>query len=89
MHEAQVASNSHIARFIVNILPEEERDIFSFDIVEEYREKFKSITKAKVKVTQLGAGPPSGAPVEIKFIGEDLEELDRPSLGQCQNHGRL
>lgn len=74
---SRINSNSHIGRFIVNILPLDERDVDSSVIVEEFRQNFKSITSATVRVTQLGAGPPSGAPVEIRFVGEDLAELER------------
>jgi len=71
------ASSSHIARISVSLVPEEDRDEKSYDILEEYREKFRFITEADVTLSQQAAGPPTGSPVEITFIGPDIDELDR------------
>lgn len=71
------SSSSHIARISVSLVEEGERDEKSYEILEEYRDQFRLITDAEITVSQEAAGPPAGLPVEITFIGEDLDELDR------------
>ena len=69
--------NGHLARFSINLVEGGDRDEASYEIVDEYRNRFEVFAGAKVTVSQAEAGPPQGAPVEITFIGEDLSELDR------------
>ena len=44
-------------------------------IANDLRTDFSKITDAKVSIEQQSNGPPSGAPVVIKFLGNDLNEL--------------
>ena len=44
-------------------------------IMEDVRLALAPITDANIHVEQASNGPPSGAPVEIKFVGDDLDEL--------------
>src|SRR5690606_37854150 len=71
------STSGHIARISVSLVEEGERDEKSYEILEEYRNTYRMITDAVVTVSQQAAGPPAGSPVEITFVGHDLDELDR------------
>ncbi|MGE3279040.1 MAG: efflux RND transporter permease subunit [Candidatus Altimarinota bacterium] len=71
------SSSSHIARISVSLVEEDERVEKSYDILEEYRARFRQITDANITLSQEAAGPPTGSPIEITFSGENLDELDR------------
>ncbi len=47
----------------------------STEVMEDLRKKLAPITDADIHVEQASNGPPSGAPVEIKFVGNDLDDL--------------
>lgn len=51
------------------------RDKTSDQIMGDLRKQLAPITDADIRVKQASNGPPSGAPVAIKFIGDDLNEL--------------
>ncbi len=44
-------------------------------VMEDLRRKLAPITSADVRVEQAAGGPPSGAPIQIKFVGDDLDKL--------------
>jgi multidrug efflux pump subunit AcrB len=71
------SSSANIARISVTLVPEDEREEKSYDIMEAYRQEFRNLSDAEITVSQQAAGPPSGLPIEITFSGESLEELDR------------
>ncbi|HBE90567.1 MAG TPA: hypothetical protein DDW41_05140 [Candidatus Andersenbacteria bacterium] len=71
------SSGEEVASLYVNL--EDERERSSLDITNELRENFKQITDAQVTVEELTAGPPSAPPVEMRIIGDDMNELDRLS----------
>lgn len=66
--------NSKFANITV-ILKDERQGKTSTDIVSILRSELASIKDAKIKVGQANNGPPSGKPIVIKFLGEDLNEL--------------
>lgn len=66
-------SGSKLANITV-ILPKE-RELSSTEIVEKLRQALAPVSSGLVKVDQGNNGPPSGDPVVIKFLGDDLEEL--------------
>lgn len=70
-------SSNGVATKIANItvMLKKDRDLTSTEIVEKLRGELSIITSADVKVSQGNNGPPSGAPVVIKFLGNDLNEL--------------
>ncbi len=68
-------SGSRYANITINL--KKNRTQTSTEIVEGLREKTANITNATVRVLQPNNGPPTGAPVEIKFAGEDLGLLNQ------------
>ncbi|MCT4612372.1 MAG: efflux RND transporter permease subunit [Clostridia bacterium] len=63
------------ARITVNLTEEDKRDITSIEIADSIRDDVKGIKGAKITVDELREGPPSGKPINIKFKGNDLDEL--------------
>ena len=63
----------------VNLVEEEDRDQKSYDIIEVLRQAVESVLPAYVEseFNEVRGGPPSGAPIEVRFIGEDLARLEK------------
>lgn len=53
----------------------DERAMTSTEIVENLRGEFASFTDIKISVDQPSEGPPTGAAIVIKFLGDDLNEI--------------
>ncbi len=66
-------SGGKYANITVNLDPDREES--SAEISAELRDAFRVIPNADIKITEQENGPPSGAPVLIKFFGDDLGEL--------------
>jgi HAE1 family hydrophobic/amphiphilic exporter-1 len=71
--------NQNVANIFINLNKQENREITSLEIAEIAREKLASITQGKVEVVELEEGPPGGATLEIKLVGEELVDLERIS----------
>ena len=72
-------NGSHLATITVNLKPSKERKSKSFQIVEKLKPKLESIQGAKVSLEEASAGPPSGAPIEVRIFGPDLVKLAKIS----------
>lgn len=70
------SSDSDTILFTLVLAPEKERELDSIEIAESLREKSKDYNKGKISVVELSGGPPAGADVAIKILGEDLDKLD-------------
>ncbi len=68
-------SGSHVASIIVNLVDEKDRDRLSFEVAESVRDELESIQSGTVRVEELTAGPPTGAPFEVRVFGHDLATL--------------
>lgn len=64
-----------LANMFINL--NKEREKTSTEIVEELRADLAPIRDVKVTVGQLSDGPPTGAAIIIKFLGDDLREITR------------
>ncbi|MCA9361037.1 efflux RND transporter permease subunit [Candidatus Kaiserbacteria bacterium] len=53
----------------------DDRKETSTEIVERLRSKTADIRDVKVSINQLSDGPPTGAAIIVKFLGDDLTEL--------------
>lgn len=68
---------SHRALILVNLSKKGERDIKSYEIVENLRKEMQAdVTEGKITFTEIEGGPPSGSPIELRIIGEDLAVLE-------------
>jgi len=70
----KVGETPNLGHMILHIQDEEQKN--SLKIVDEYRKKLRNIKGGQVRITQIDDGPPSGAPVLLKFTGDDLDELE-------------
>lgn len=61
----------------ITIELKEERELESSEVVKDLREALKDIKDVDVRVIEQENGPPGGAPVAIKFFGDDLGELGK------------
>jgi multidrug efflux pump subunit AcrB len=59
----------------ITVMLKKKRSLTSTEIVETLRNDLAGITSADIKVDQGNNGPPTGAPVVIKLLGDDLGEL--------------
>ncbi len=59
----------------ITVTLKEGRTETSGEISDDLRESFLPIKDAVIRITELQNGPPSGAPVAVKFFGDDLGEL--------------
>ncbi len=66
-------AGSNLASILINLDPD--RDRLSADVVEDLRQRLSHITEIRISVDQPQAGPPTGAPIGLRFIGDDLDEL--------------
>ena len=67
--------SSHLASITVNLINKKDRDRKSFEIAESIRPALSKIQGATVTAEELSAGPPTGAPIEIRIKGEDAKIL--------------
>ena len=66
-------SGGRYANITVELKKDHEQS--SQELATQLRESFSGITNAKITIQEQQNGPSSGAPIQIKFIGDDLEKL--------------
>ncbi len=76
MESGGTRGDSNSLLFSLNLKDEGKRPE-SFEIAEILREKFKDYQKGKFQVIEQSGGPPVGADVQIKLLGDDLAVLDK------------
>ncbi len=60
------------------VLPDEEkRRKNSIQIAQELREKYENYYRGKISVVEQSSGPPAGADIQIKYLGEDPKLLNQ------------
>lgn len=59
----------------ITIMLPDDRDKTSTEVVDDLRERLSKIKSATITVSEANNGPPSGAPVVVNFLGDDLDEL--------------
>ncbi len=75
--EAGGIASINKTQITINLTEIDARKIKSYEIANILREKIKPITEAEVEVEELQAGPPTGAPVEIRVKGESVNQLEQ------------
>lgn len=48
----------------------------SIEIAQNLRDKYKGFSDMEVSVVELSGGPPAGADLQVKLLGDELQELD-------------
>jgi len=72
-------SSTHLANFVLNFVPEEDRTEKSFIIAGNYKDKLSGITGAKITVPELRSGPPQEAAIQVLVFGDDYSILQQIS----------
>lgn len=62
--------------YTIHLPKAEDRNFTSFKFAERLRDTYKNYPKGKFSVVELTGGPPAGADVQVKLLGEDLSVLD-------------
>lgn len=55
----------------------DDRELTSTEVVDDLRQSFVPFNDTNVTVSQPSEGPPTGAAVIVKFLGDDLNEITR------------
>ncbi len=63
--------------FTLVLLDSKDRPVNSSDIAENLRKQLANYTAGKLSVVEQSGGPPAGADIQIKLIGDDLGVLDK------------
>ncbi len=71
------AAGSEANSFLYTLVFEENKNKNSFEIAQEIRDEFSNYSKGKFSVNEASGGPPAGADVQIKLLGNDLALLDK------------
>ena len=69
------AAGPHLANVTLVFYEFEKREVPSTEIIAEIRRDIADIPGAEIKIEKEQNGPPTGAPVEVRMIGEDFKEL--------------
>lgn len=69
------AGASHTASITVTLTDPDERSIKSYDIAADLRKQFRDITEAEVLVQEVSGGPPSGADIQVRLIGDEIRAV--------------
>ncbi len=64
------------ASITVNLVKKKNRKYKAIEISEMYRQKIAHVTGADITVSDLQTGPPTGADVEVRVMGDNLEKLE-------------
>ncbi|MBD3311761.1 MAG: MMPL family transporter [Candidatus Magasanikbacteria bacterium] len=69
------ASGEHIGSIVINLIPTKQRDRKSYEIADSIRNDLQAISSGEVNVEEIEAGPPSGAPFELRIQGDELNKI--------------
>jgi len=67
---------THVGHLFINLKPASERDIKSTDFIQQYQNLYNTTINADISVGQVGEGPPSGAPIDVRISGQNLDILE-------------
>lgn len=71
------AGGAEANNFLFTLVFEENKKKSSFEIAQDLRDEFSNYSKGKFSVNEASGGPPAGADVQIKLLGNDLTLLDK------------
>ncbi len=68
-------SGEHLATVFVNLVEDDKRERESFQVAEDLRQELKNINGAEIRIEESNAGPPTGAPIEVRITGPQTDDL--------------
>jgi HAE1 family hydrophobic/amphiphilic exporter-1 len=66
--------NGNKGSIVVNLL--DDIDLTSLELISEYERMFFDLVDADVVVSQAATGPESGEPVQVRVVGNNIEDLE-------------
>ena len=66
-------SGGNTANITINLQPKHKKT--STQVISELQKRLSPITGATIQVLQVTGGPPGGAPVQIEFLGNNLNDI--------------
>jgi len=73
------AGGPHLANITLVFYDFVDRERPSMEIIHEIREDLADLSGAEIKVEKEEEGPPTGAPITVRIIGEDFKTLEQLS----------
>lgn len=70
------SNGTHQARITVTLTDPADRKRKSYEITQELRANIAPLKQATILIEELEAGPPSGADIEMRLVGEDIRSLE-------------
>lgn len=71
------SNDSKLGNIFINLKKAKDRDRTSAELSALLRERFRTIHTSEVRISEPQNGPPVGRPILVKFLGEDLEAMER------------
>ncbi len=79
--ESDWLTKKNVAQMLFQLMPAEEREHSTEEMMEMMRERIKTISgPTSVEVVKLSGGPPVGKPISIRVQGKYLDEIKAASL---------
>ncbi len=72
---ASAGTGEKLANLFISL--RDDREVTSTELVDTLRQKMEPINDIKVTVTEPSDGPPTGAAIIVKFLGDDLAEITK------------
>lgn len=70
------STSANKASITVNLIAKKFRKYKAFDISDMLRNNISDITNSKITIQDLQTGPPSGADIEVRILGDNLAEME-------------
>jgi len=70
------SGGSNLANFSLRLTDSKKRSVASYTIAEELRQEFSGYQAGTISVIEESGGPPAGADIQIKLLGEELGQLN-------------
>lgn len=76
--EVVLGVDSNNVLITINLLEEDERELTSMEIAQNLRDSdaVQEFNQGEIIISEMSGGPPAGADVTIKLIGDDLAQLN-------------
>ena len=71
-------AKDNVLGMTINLVDKKERDTESFNISKLFKKEIANVLPAfaEVRITEVSEGPPSGAPIEVRILGDNLGDLE-------------
>ncbi len=69
-------ANPSSSLITLDLIPKEKRPKSSIAIAQDLRDKYKNYLEGTITVAEVSGGPPAGADIQIKLLGDDLATLN-------------